>query len=415
MKEIARLGIKGPTEARGRVQLDFTDPITGKVKDRVEGENHVFLDTIRLIGWQSAISELYMCLNDDSAAVDEDMPYLRGQVIGFGIPTYGSSGLYRGACNSANQILAQQFTDKVYWKFQYDFTPSQAIGTIRNVGLTRQYGGLLNVSSTYYGQKSPIKQFKLPAYSLVNTVSGRYAYSISASGVITRTDMWFGTTSTIDVSASVGTVETKLVGIEPSTGKGFVFVNSSTPGNRKMHVFSNNSFSALETTYTCSNVVFDSAYPMYVHGNNMFVFGHSDLKRADFVNNQAASTIFTTSTLPHSNAGSGSVSYLFYGTMTLSDRYVRFGSGVYTTRSFVIDLSTSLIAAMISNTFPANSLYEQKNWIQYPLLDHAVPCFLKESETAPTDAAATTYILPTAKTKTSDVGMTATYELEVYW
>lgn len=421
MLERVELGTLGPSAARGRVCIDFTDPTTGRVKDRIDGENHVFLDSIRLIGWKDAISAAYMCLNDDATAIDVNMPYLRGQTVGYGRPSQGSLGTFRGAYNAANQILAQQSLDRVYWKFQYDFTPAQAVGTIRAVGLTRQYSAL-DLTQSYYGTNGPLHQFSIPTqYSKGSTVDGRYIYEISTSGVITKTDMWFGTQTTIDVSAIVGTGDAKTVGYNPSNGKYSVYVYSATPANRKMHVFTNSLFSTLEATYTCSNVIFDSTwYPLYFYGNYAYLFGYNVVYRADFVNNVARVELITSASTFVSNASvnegyTGYMGYMQYGSLPLSDRYVLFGRHASNARQNVLDLSTGAIVAGGVTYIPNNTSYEQKNRMHYPLIDNHLPMAAYNSYGLVTDAAFSTYILPEAKEKTNGLGMTATYELEVYW
>lgn len=69
-----------------------------------------FLELI-LIGY--LLFQVHFCLNDSSAALDTAMPYLLGQTIGYGRPSLATSGTFRGAYNSANQVLAAMTTDKV--------------------------------------------------------------------------------------------------------------------------------------------------------------------------------------------------------------------------------------------------------------------------------------------------------------
>lgn len=144
-KDIASLRNRMPVHAEGHVCLDFKDPVTGKIVDQIKGKNYVFMDAL-LSGpnrdWVSMVSGLWLCLMDDGNANDVNFPFLSGQTIAYGRPSLGTLNTYRGAYNSANQVLAQMDATKARWKFQYDFTTAQAnSGTIRSVGLTNQFVG----------------------------------------------------------------------------------------------------------------------------------------------------------------------------------------------------------------------------------------------------------------------------------
>ena len=127
-----------PAIAKGHPCIELKDPLTGKIKERIEGDNHVFTDAL-FSGWWSAVSSAFMVLSDDDTPVDNNFPYMLGNVVGYGVPSQSGSGTYCGAYNSTNQILASMTPDKISWKFQYDFTTAQANGTIKSIGLTRQY------------------------------------------------------------------------------------------------------------------------------------------------------------------------------------------------------------------------------------------------------------------------------------
>lgn len=99
--------------------------------------------------WVSMVSGLWLCLMDDGSANDVNFPFLSGQTIAYGRPSLGTLNTYRGAYNSANQVLAQMDATKARWKFQYDFTTAQAnSGTIRSVGLTNQFVGQASLKNT---------------------------------------------------------------------------------------------------------------------------------------------------------------------------------------------------------------------------------------------------------------------------
>ena len=234
--------------------------------------------------WWYAVNSVHMVLSDDDTAVDNNFPYMLGKVVGYGVPSAGSSGNYRGAYNTVNQVLASMTPDMCMWKFQYDFTTAQANGTIKSIGLTWQYF----TSCTY-----PISTYRLPnsgsSYAST-TCDGRYTYTCSTAGIITKYNLYANTSVTIDVSATVGTSSNvnKDVGYSPDTGKYYILTYSSTASNRIMYVFSSNAFSTLETTYSASNIAFGSNnYPIYIYGNYVFWIASSQIYYADFVNNAA--------------------------------------------------------------------------------------------------------------------------------
>ncbi|MCM1564931.1 MAG: hypothetical protein NC238_03045 [Dehalobacter sp.] len=410
------LGKRNPIHAEGFVRIDLTDPISGKTKKRVEGKNMVFPESLfSSYGstWQERVSNTLMCMNDDATAPTLAFPYLRGQTIAYGRPSLGTLGTFRGAYNAANQILAEQSMTKTRWKFQYDFTTAQGnSGTMRNVGLTTQY-------LTSY-QSSPNKRFKtLGDYTHgYYTSDGRYNYSCSGSGIISKYDPFFNTTTTIDVSAIVGTIQNnyKSVAYAPNTGKGYIYIYSATPANRRMYVFSDMTFSTLENTYSPTILISNtSGYSSYVYGNYLYYTPDgSNLYKADFVNNIAVVMINTSA---YNNASYTESNYAqnngaIYNSCPIpGTSYVLFGNQYSGSacKSFVFNLANDTIIAFtvgITSSYYSTAL---------DILNTEKMFLNIVSPTPLHNAAISTYILPEPVTKTEANGMTATYELEVYW
>ena len=84
--KILDLATGRPFQAEGRIRLDLTDPVTGKVKERVEGKNHVFKESLlsawNSVNWWEDVSAMWLCLNDSSDSIATDFPYLLGQTVG---------------------------------------------------------------------------------------------------------------------------------------------------------------------------------------------------------------------------------------------------------------------------------------------------------------------------------------------
>lgn len=411
-------------ETVGKFCVDLTDPITGKVKDRVNGFNHAFKDVIAMqflynnycYNWLNTtygVPAALLCLNDDSTPIDVDIPFLRGQTIGYGRPSQGSSGLFRGAYNAGNQILGAFTPESIKWKFQYDFTPPQANGVMKNIGLTNQY----HMSAVY----APANSYPAKNSDPACVSDGRYAYSCSTDGIITRYDLWNkGATVTIDVSAIVGTLSSsyKLIGFSPRTGKYYIFVASSTAANRKMYVFSNKDFNSLETTYSPTNISIGSngdMKPLYIYGNFMYYMTGTSkvIFKADFVNNASHIVVTLPSTVNNTmllELGSMVAVDTYIATLGMPQGVLMGANGNYN-KGVLFNPDTDSIAAEFYG-FSPNGVGAA---CHHPTSENKLYCYTSNLGILSVASAFTSQVLPTPVTKTAANGMTATYELEVFW
>jgi hypothetical protein len=162
---------------------------------------------------------------------------------------------------------------------------------------------------------------------------------------------------------------------------------------------------------------------MYVYGNNLYHINESTIWKADFVNNTAQTTITPSN---YSNViltqTPNSLIGFYYGTGPLDSTYIVLGVGYYSTsgnsanKSIIFDLASdttvgflNVLNAIINGacTIPLSADPSIK-----------IPVSTGNSISNNTNAifpAFSTYILPSPITKTSANGMTATYELEVFW
>lgn len=447
IKEIVKKSNVRPAYAEGHFCLNLTDPVTGKIKEQVGGKNTVFLDQLFLGIWAtnlttSGISDYYtlpwnatglginraiLALNDDGTAVNQNFPFLRGQTIGYGRPTQGSLGTFRGAYNAANEVLGAFSDTKQRWKFQYDFTTAQAnSGTIRNVGLTRQYSSLYGgfTGLTRHGAYDVSNNMSLSSYA---TNSGRYSAYIpygSTTGVVTVWDTVLRTKTDVDLVSILGTNanERKYVGYAPNTGKWYLARYSSTAANRKVWVFSDQTFATLETTYSVSNFSAGptAATPAYVYGNKMYLLnGNSSpwVYVVDFV----ANTIDTSKTFVWSSVknnllyNEGLTTFDFIpsnGSLGTADGFFVFNKS--NSFGFFFDAANDRFVTFLS----AKAINgDGVGMLWYPLLDNTIPCNIDgvAGRLGILQGALTTYLLPTPVTKTSANGMSVTYELEVFW
>lgn len=388
----------------------LTDPLTGKVVSKVEGDNHVFADALFLIKpstprWESSVNGAYLCMMDDGTAIDSKFPYLLGGIVGYGIPSVSGSGSYRGAYNLTNQVLAAQTLDSVRWLFQYDFTTAQANGTIKSVGLTHQFN-----STASYGTMPAFSPSGAESSSYATlTNDGAYTYSCSTAGIITKHSLYFNTNTTIDISATVGTTSStyKRVGYAPVTGKYYIYTYSSTASLRYVYVFSDSTFSTLEATFSASNIVFSSAYPIYIYENYIFMVMGSSIRYANFVNNTEYVEILQ-STAPSNHILSNTSGDNYYSTL---------GYGKYIFCGWARDAYVNYIFDMSLKTFVGTRIPALSSSGTYPLVADPISneLLITAQSIYAYNPAITKYILPTPVVKTSDYGLTVTYELEVNW
>ncbi len=409
MKEISkydRARLK-PYEAVGKVCVELTDWRTGKVIQREQGKNMVFPAGLYCGGdWVAHLSTAWLVMNDDDTPVDINMPYLLGGTIGYGQPSQAASGLYRGAYSSSNQVLAEPTVNSIRWKFQYEFTSSQAIGTIKNIGLTHQYSANTQYTPDMFRVKTPLTN------KYYFTHDGRYCYEITDAGVITKSDVLAGAVvDTIDVSAIVGssTRDSKAVGVAPATGLYYVCVYSTTPANRKMYVFSDSTFTTNTTTYLMSNNTFNhDRYCMYVYGNKAFFprDGSEGMVKVDFVNDLAPIEQTAGKSWPLSNPQFSWRGTFGYGKYIV--KMVPNSGGV----GFIYDMEKEDVITSFNYIFAQS--YNLQSFCVHPLVDTFLPC-LPLTTGIYTNCAKTAKVLDTPVVKTSANGLTATYELEVFW
>ena len=165
-------------------------PNHGQGQGACRGKEYGVSETLMVNRWWESINSVYTVLGDDDTPSSLDFPFMRGQTIGYGQPSQAGSGLYRGSYNASNQILCRQGEGKLSWKFQYDFTAPQAIGTIKAVSLTNQFAAS-NYETNFYAK---ISGGSFPYRD------GKYGYSVTTAGIITITNLYNDISTTIDIS-----------------------------------------------------------------------------------------------------------------------------------------------------------------------------------------------------------------------
>ena len=402
MKDITRLNEIKPLQAEGRCTIELTDPITGKVKERVGGKNMVFPETLMLDEWWDVLSAAYTVLGDDDTPSSVDFPYMRGKPLGYGIPGKDGSGLYQGAYNPSIQILKGVSDGKLSWKFQYDFTAPQSLGTIKAVSLTRQYNTGNNYGKTTNFYSSP----KSVNY---NYFDGRYGYRIGADGVVEIADMYVDGVETINISATVGATGNKSIFIDKATGAAYV-LKSISRTNHTLYKFADKTFTTLSSTYTLTNTI-STTRIFLAKGNYIYVTANTsenELTKIDYTTDTVVSTI---PVIGSDVFGLNIYNLYFLTPLHINDNFIIFlRSGIWY-KSEIFDLANEKFVAgvhlpNIDSVSSANHYYAE----------HPLPCYYNSSgQMAVLPTAFTNYVLPTPVEKTNDKGMTVTYELDVYW
>ena len=419
----AELLKRQPMHAEGNFCIDLTDPLTGKVVDRRSAKNQVFPIGIwgaqpYIYTWTYYVDNVLMVLTDSTREIDANFPFLLGTPVGFGIPSNAGNGTYRGAYNATNQVLHASTLESIRWKFQYDFTTAQANGTIGTIGLTQQYSQNGRTSNyNYYG----------PAISSNNlgTSDGYCSYNgyYPNTGLVRKRDAYAGTTTTIDISALVtGGGATCISPVyDVTNGKyGIMRHYPSSATFRQLYIFTDNTFTSIAETYTVSSVIPKlsyGSYACYIYGDYLFVTSGSTV----MIFNYKTDTYVNTLTQYGFNAGAGSGialtgyvgsgslvknKYLFWGFMDNAD------AGTYFN---IFDMSTQQFVGFGIKQWSIYGSYMNLAW-DYFHPDMYLPAAIGNNGVLSiASGLMAAKKLDAPVTKTSANGMTATYELEVFW
>ncbi|GHU56171.1 hypothetical protein AGMMS49975_19080 [Clostridia bacterium] len=223
----------------GKVQIDYTDKITGKVKERICGNNHVFLDAFNTTAWWDRLSATTydtFFLTDDDTPPDDNFQYLRGNIIGWGRVGNEASGAYRGKFLANESIIDGDINNGAgrHFKYTYTFTGDQVLQPIKSLGLSMQYSGEIDV---------PVRRWKYPTnLNTYTTMRNNLLYNC-ANGIITVFNPFTGTSSTIDVTNVVGNAQGNMcVGFADDSTKAYIFRVGSAVGNRAIYEFLDETF-----------------------------------------------------------------------------------------------------------------------------------------------------------------------------
>jgi len=307
-----KTSISGNVSAvEGSVSIDYFDTVTGKVKERIVGGNHVFGDSFQCSSWsnvltQSARASLF--LTDDGTYPNDRFPYLRGTILGWGQVNAGANGTRQGSYVGAESWLNRDEKEGRgrSWRYTYEFGASQVPESVRCVGITPQYRPFLHNAANPVDMFAlrPLRERSMAAWptapvSIINqpaVIRGSKRYSLhstaaTAAGIVTVMvfDLITGVSKNITVTehfTALGGNQTRAIGMSFDSPKAYLMMISGTVNNRRVLEFANDSFTTLLNTYTVSNI---SSSPtgnnFAVLGDTMYQASHSGLSIANFREN----------------------------------------------------------------------------------------------------------------------------------
>lgn len=247
--------------AEGRVKIDYIDPLTEKVKERIEGKNHVFKEILFGANWWTQLmQQIPLYITDGTQPIDVNWPLMKGNIIGWGNPNKGSSGDYRGNYDSSNSFLAKRTNSGMASKFVYQFTPTQALGNIGQIGLTSQFGG--NFTDYFKPVQSQINSNNIIAQCIQDgfgwtcTTSNNRVIVRKFGGFYEGMDNYNSIISEIDITDKIGNITSMLnrqVTRDPDTGRFYVIkhLSGQSPGFG-IYEFSDESFDTVLRTWSAA-------------------------------------------------------------------------------------------------------------------------------------------------------------------
>lgn len=137
-------------ELHGHCRVDYTDPITGKVIERIEGDNHVFMDQFMAQNFQNQSLSAGLLITNGENDLDTDLPWMPGTPIGYGTPTSEATGIYQGSFRQADSYINRITQEGVTNLYVYDFLTTQIPDTIRYIGLNGSNQAGVNTTPFMY-------------------------------------------------------------------------------------------------------------------------------------------------------------------------------------------------------------------------------------------------------------------------
>jgi len=252
--------MKNMISAEGKAIIMLRDSLTGKISNQVTVKNTVNLDYIAemrnsIFGLSSALT-LYLS-DYDQPAPENGLIFPMGHFLGYGKYNTGSSGLYQGAWSATNAKLNEQLNGLTKDKFAWEFTATQAMGTLRSLFL------FLDTTATHYPSLyRPTLTWKgTPRWCIENKVLEYVAKTATQYCVADYQG------KTVDVREKSNTLTVSGIARDADTGHIFVYDSAV----KKLYEYAD-----VDTDFTSANVI--TEYPCtkayvgsgLIRGDNLF-------------------------------------------------------------------------------------------------------------------------------------------------
>ena len=287
---------------KGNVCIEYIDPLTDKVKERIKGENHIFEDSFKCNFWhqiltQSRLDQFFV--TDDNTYPSDSFPYLRGNIIGWGRPDAALPGGGRRGRFLPNESIrfGEDIGGGMGRKFRYTYLfGSDALNEgIGSFGFTSQYNpNMWNTAITSNGIFTDAILPHLPFY--LKPVRERMFQEF---GILPNSDSVFKENVTywfdairrevhiLDLmrcshkTVSVATyceepdllVSRMGVGIAFDSPNVFLLTQTEDVGKRYLYVFENDGFDKMLHSYHVPNVTLPTPVRAFaVYGSKIFAY-----------------------------------------------------------------------------------------------------------------------------------------------
>ena len=283
------------TEIKGNVCIEYRDELTGRIKERIASKNHIFEDSFRSGNWSDILNNTSyenLFITDDNSPPDDNLPYLRGNIVGWGRTNTAASGLYQG-----NYITDKSWLDRDInngmgrsWKWTYEFSSSQLPGEMKSVGITNQYA---TCNSDFL--LLPVRGRRYYTAATAYFYRNGKGYRAANTGIITVYDPFTNTSDAINISAITGTASTLCIGFAVDSQNAFILAYSSTAANRRIYRFMDESFDTLLETYSYSTITnYPSSNFMFaVYGDRLWYYSSSGWFSGNYTANENPTLIAT--------------------------------------------------------------------------------------------------------------------------
>lgn len=437
MKETTRFD--AGFQAEGRVCVQYTDT-TGRVREEIRGKNHVYVDQMMTTNWINDIMvNVPLVLTNSRRPVDTTFPYVPGEIIGYGVPGSSGTDAYFGSFRGNESYRALRTRTSCSSKFIYDFSPTQALGTLGHIGLSFQpnqkvysatmikpgqkfssKGGIDGSSNTMLRGYVNIGYFR---YRTDSSANGNY---VVKRGLFEETEKAFNISSLLTIPDGFSATSYDIPGYRAETGNFCLICRYYKKLDDGSYIYRYTCYELNEALDTVlSSVTFDTEnltsmnafgrygnklylFPYYIHSgsnvNTIFVFD-IDTGELSRMNAPLCMGLFL----------GGDGVYSFY------DKYIGCSSKGYGAAGygFIFDLENGEIFAQMVGK---GGSYQARRFCLYRNPASTCGAFLQSEEynisaySHPYGGAITDYRMPDdAPERPEGYGMTVIYELNVLW